>query len=185
MKKLLLTITAIVASLQLHAQQSPIEPYTMFVIYETYNFQTGSVLQDNFTEYVLIDLDGDGSKEIWVRTADGKHQAVFADTETDTYLIAWTDEKFEEVLLYKGAACANHYRPDYTLRQFAILDHSIPETWLEVEETPEGCTYKLNNEIISAKKGEKMLKKLGYKEGKGYLTNLQWLPIPEDLQPKG
>lgn len=185
MKKVILICLLTLSSFAAQAQQTAIAPYKMFSIYELYNFQTGAILQDNFTEYAMIDLDGDGRKEIWVRTDDHKAQAVFSDCETEVNLIAWTDEKFEEVQLYKGAACAIHQRPDYTLRQFAILQHSTPATWLEVEETPDEFTYKLNNERISAKKGEKMLKKLGFKHADGYIKNINWLPIPEDLQPKG
>lgn len=122
-------------------------------------------------EYALVDIDGDGQDELWVRSDDGQdYQGVFAIVGDSLELLADADVR-SEIKMYDGAVCyegyygdgrvwnggsvvrnsrrAEYYEEEYTFNSFSEDQEMLEES------------YDVNGKSATAEECSKFCEQLG------------------------
>ncbi|MBO4810737.1 MAG: hypothetical protein J5552_04145 [Prevotella sp.] len=137
-----------------------------------------------FVEYALIDIDGDGRPEVWVRGDEGQdYQGVFAIAGDSAILLADADVR-SEIMLYKNAVGYDGYYGDGKVMSGAtVVKNSRPaesyyedyqfNIFSEEQETLDE-TYYLNGKLSTAEECKAFREQLGDTIA---APALQWHPV--------
>ena len=142
-----------------------------------------------FVEYALIDIDGDGHPEVWVRGDEGQdYQGVFAIAGDSAILLADADVR-SEIMLYKDAVGYDGYYGDGKVMSGAtVVRNSRPtESYYEDyqfnifsdEQETIYETYYLNDKPSTAEECKAFLEQLGDTIS---VPALQWHPVKPIMQ---
>ena len=123
-------------------------------------------------EYALVDIDGDGKPEIWVRGDEGQcYEGVFAIVGNDSVELLADDDWYSELEFYKGAVgYSGYYGTGTLLEGYSTVKDSRRKysIWKEVhfdifteEHEVEGEQYRYNDEDITEEEYDALVEKLG------------------------
>lgn len=183
----LLSVYLLISCMTVQAQTSDFDfgKYHKAMLEEAYPRFAKSTEPVRFKDYALIDVDGDGKLEVWVRGDDGQdYQGVFAIVGDSVQLLADADV-CSELEFYKGAVgYKGYYSPGRVCEGASVVRNSRRAEWYwkEVyfnifsdEQETESEDYCINDKDATEEDCEKFKEKLGDK----ITLEPVWLPVLE------
>lgn len=160
--------------------------------FEKYRGQIVELAQDNLNymksmddvrleSYALIDIDSDGTPEIWVRGDEGQdYQGVYSIISEDKVDLLLNSDARSELVFYPSAVVATGYYGDGEFREsFSTLKnsgqadfgfkHVLINNYSEDMEVLEE-SYNINDRSVSEKEYDAFIKRLG----ESYQPQVQW-----------
>ena len=121
------------------------------------------------TEYALIDLDGDGKNELWVR-GENNYEALYTFENNGLELIAYADGATDLTFYKNAVAYSAYYSPGHSYSGAQIIKNSrLAEYYDEQvdfdiysdEQEVTGEIYRMNGEYATAEECEAFQQQLG------------------------